>query len=76
MASDEKHALYLVKDGERPALFHADDVEAAKANGWQEPDYPKSNGQPWNAEEDLPAQDAAANQAKAKRKPAKASKKK
>lgn len=68
--SNDKHALYLVKDGEndgRPALFAAEDVEAAKANGWSEPDFPKSNGEPWNAEDDLEAQDAAAALAKAKR---------
>lgn len=76
MAS-EKHALYLVKEGEgAPRLFHGDDVEAAKANGWKEPDFPKSNGQPWNAEDDQPAQDAAARLAKKKgdKKPAKAAK--
>lgn len=66
MATEKKHAPYLVKEGERPSLFHADDVEAAKANGWSEPDFPKSNGTPWNAEEDLAQQDAAAKFAKAK----------
>lgn len=67
MATENKHALYLVKDGEGgPRLFHADDVDAAKANGWSEPDFPKSNGDDWNAEDDLEAQDAAANLAKAK----------
>ena len=63
----EKHALYLVKDGEGPSLFHADDVEAAKANGWEQPSFPKSNGTQWNADEDLAAQDAAAELAVAKR---------
>lgn len=66
MASD-KHALYLVKEGEgSPRLFHGDDVEAAKANGWAEPDFPKSNGTAWNAEGDLASQDAAARLAKKK----------
>lgn len=68
MSTEKKHALYLVKEGEgAPRLFHADDVDAAKANGWAEPDFPKSNGEPWNAEEDLDAQDAAAELAQAKR---------
>lgn len=67
MASEKKYALYLVKDGEKPSLFHADDVEAAKANGWSEPDFPKSNGAQWNAEEDLVSQTAAAELAKAKK---------
>lgn len=67
MATEKKHALYLAKDGEgSPRLFHGDDVDAAKANGWSEPDFPKSNGQPWNAEDDLEGQDAAAELAKAK----------
>ncbi len=63
--ADKKYALYLVKDGEHPSLFHADDVEAAKANGWSEPDFAKSNGAKWNAEEDLESQTAAAELAKA-----------
>lgn len=59
--TDKKHALYLVKDGEgSPKLFAADDVEAAKADGWKQPDFPKSNGTDWNAEDDLTQQDAAA----------------
>jgi hypothetical protein len=66
MATD-KHALYLVKEGEgSPRLFHGDDVEAAKANGWSEPEFPKSNGTQWNAEDDLASQDAAARLAKKK----------
>lgn len=65
--SETKHALYLVKDGEgSPKLFAAEDVEAAKANGWKEPEFLKSNGQPWNHEDDLEAQDAAADLAQAK----------
>lgn len=67
MATEKKHALYLVKDGEgSPRLFHGDDVDAAKANGWSEPDFPKSNGDAWNAEDDLDQQDAAAELARAK----------
>ena len=67
MATEKKHALYLVKDGEgSPRLFAAEDVDAAKANGWAEPDFPKSNGAAWNAEDDLEQQDAAAELAKAK----------
>jgi len=65
MATEKKYALYLVKDGEgSPKLFHADDVEAAKANGWSEPDFPKSNGEPWNAEAELAGQTLAAEIAK------------
>lgn len=57
----ENHALYLVKDGEGgPKLFHGDDVEAAKANGWLEPDFPKGTGADWNHADDLEQQDAAA----------------
>lgn len=59
--ADKKQALYLVKDGEGgPKLFAAEDVEAAKANGWSEPDFPKSNGTDWNAEDDLMQQNVAA----------------
>ena len=65
--SEKQHALYLVKEGEGgPRLFHGDDVEAAKANGWKEPDFKKSNGADWNHEDDLAQQDAAAELAKAK----------
>lgn len=63
-SKEEKHALYLVKDGEKPKLFHADDVEDAQADGWKQPDFPKSNGTDWNAEEDLDGQTAAAEFAK------------
>ncbi len=67
MANESKHATYLVKEGEgSPRLFHGDDVEAAKANGWSEPDFPKSNGTQWNADGDLAAQDAAARLAQKK----------
>ena len=65
MASKEKgHALYLTKEHERPKLFHADDVEDAKADGWKQPDFLKSNGTKWNDEDDLVGQDAAAEAAK------------
>lgn len=63
--SDKQHALYLVKDGSHPALFHGDDVEAAKANGWEQPDFPRGTGTEWNREEDLEQQDAAAEVGKA-----------
>lgn len=67
MATEKKHALYLYKDGEgSPRLFAADDVEDAKADGWKEPEFPKSNGADWNAEDDLPQQDIAADLAKVK----------
>lgn len=65
--ADKKHALYLYKDGEgSPKLFAADDVEAAQANGWKQPDFPKSNGTDWNAESDLEQQDLAADVGKAR----------
>jgi hypothetical protein len=76
----KKHALYLHKEGEGgPKLFAAEDVEAAQANGWKQPEFPKSNGTEWNHEDDLEQQDAAAaliqakNEANAKQaaKPAK-----
>lgn len=66
--SEKKHALYLYKKGEgSPRLFHGDDVEAAKAHGWLEPDFPKSNGAEWNHEDDLEQQDAAAEVGKARK---------
>lgn len=73
--TDKKHALYLYneKEGGSPKLFAADDVEAAQANGWKQPDFPKSNGTDWNHEDDLEQQDAAAeliaakNEAKTKK---------
>lgn len=66
--ADKSHALYLVKDGERVTLFHGDDVEQATADGWKQPDFPKSNGTQWNAEADLGQQDAAAEFAQASEK--------
>ncbi len=71
--ADKKHALYLWKDGEgSPKLFHGDDVEAAKANGWKQPEFQKSNGADWNHEDDLEAQDSAADIIKAKNEAAQA----
>lgn len=65
MATEKKHALYLVnKDEDRIELVHADDVESRKADGWKEPEGMKANGEPWNAERDLPGQDIAADIAK------------
>jgi|GEM_PF-1098250 len=66
MTDKNEHALYLVKDGEHPTLFHKDDIADAKADGWKQPDFPKSNGADWNHEDDLLAQDAAAEFAKTK----------
>lgn len=64
--ADKNQSLYLYKDGEgSPKLFHGDDVADAKADGWKEPDFKKSNGTDWNAEDDLGQQDAAAEFAKA-----------
>lgn len=39
--------MWLEKDGE--VKFHADS-EAAKAEGWEEPEGLRSNGEPWNPE--------------------------
>ncbi len=65
--AEKNRSLYLYKKGEeRPRLFHGDDVEAAKADGWEEPDFPKSTGTEWNAEEDYPQQDVAADLLKTK----------
>jgi hypothetical protein len=65
MATEKKHALYLVNsDEDRIELVHAEDVDDRKANGWKEPEGMKANGQPWNAERDLPGQDIAADIAK------------
>lgn len=50
MTKQEKSpARWLEKDRERH-LYAGDDVEAAKANGWAEPKFNKSNGEPWNPE--------------------------
>lgn len=62
----DKHALYLVKDGEHPTLFHGDDVEQARADGWKEPDFRRGNGEEWNPDERQAERDAAAEQLKAK----------
>lgn len=65
MATEKKHALYLINaDEDRIELVHADDVEARKADGWKEPEGMKANGEKWNADRDLPGQDIAADIAK------------
>lgn len=64
MTSTKNHALYLVKEGEHPKLFHGDDVEQARTEGWQEPDFPRSNGTEWNPESEQSQRDAAASIAK------------
>lgn len=62
MATEKKHALYLQSpDEDRIELVHADDVEDRKADGWKEPEGMKANGEEWNAEDDLPGQDIAAD---------------
>lgn len=45
----KQHAEWLEKDGEK-GLFHADDVLAAKADGWKKKEGLQSNGEPWNPE--------------------------
>ena len=59
--NDEQHALYLEKDG-AIKLFHGDDVDGARADGWSDPKANKSNGQPWNTDDEAGARDAAAEQ--------------
>jgi hypothetical protein len=62
MATEKKHALYLVSpDEDRIELVHADDLDDRKAAGWKEPEGMKANGTQWNAERDLPGQDIAAD---------------
>lgn len=62
MATEKKHALYLIDaEEDRIELVHADDVDARKADGWKEPDGMKANGEKWNAERDLSGQDIAAD---------------
>lgn len=71
----KQHAEWLEKDGEK-GLFHADDVLAAKADGWKRKEGLRANGEPWNPEPvegepfqlDLTAQALKANnEAKAKK---------
>ena len=65
MAKKEEHALYLVNpDTSHAELVHADDLEAKRAVGWKEPTNNKPNGQPYNHEDALEGQDAAAEGAK------------
>lgn len=64
-----KHAKYLHKDSE-VKLFAGDEVEDALADGWEEPKFPRSNGEEWNPEvpaDEVPAADAAAEVQKANR---------
>lgn len=62
MATEKNHALYLQNpDTDRIELVHGDDVEDKKAAGWKEPEGMKANGEEWNAEDDLPGQDIAAD---------------
>lgn len=74
----EKHALYLmpVKDGQYglAELVPADEVDDKLEAGYAHPIGQKANGEEWNAEDDLPGQDAAAELAResAKRKAKKA----
>ncbi|HET6725883.1 MAG TPA: hypothetical protein VFH85_07755 [Gammaproteobacteria bacterium] len=79
----EKHALYLMplKDGQYgPAeLVPADEVDDKLEAGYVQPVGLKANGAAWNAEGDLPGQDAAAKLARTAKKavePPKADKKK
>lgn len=66
--SSEKYPRWLEKDGKRQ-LYAAEDLEAARANGWDEPEGPRGNGEPWNPEPvegETPQVVHIANQAKAK----------
>lgn len=66
MAKQEKHALYLVNpDSGRVVLIHADDVEDKQKAGYKQLTGQKANGSEWNHEDDLVAQDHAAEFAKA-----------
>lgn len=49
MAKNEEWARWLEKDGEHRLFAHAD-IDAAKADGWQEPTSVRGNGEPWNTE--------------------------
>lgn len=62
---EEKHALYLVpKEGGKPELIHADDVEDKRKAGYTDPTGTKANGTKWNDEDDIAQQDVAADQAR------------
>jgi len=68
--SEHKYAKYLEKDGEIK-LFHGDDVEDAKGDGWKEPEGKKSNGEEWNpapVEDEVSIADAQAEVLKANEK--------
>ena len=61
MANKEEHALYFVNPATlHVELVHADDIEAKRKEGWKEPTNMKPNGQPYNHEDALEGQDAAA----------------
>lgn len=63
---EKQHALHLIpKEGGRPELIHADDVEDKRAAGYTDPTGMKANGDKWNdGEEALLQQDAASEVAK------------
>ena len=44
---ENKIPQWLEKDGERH-LYAAEDVEAARANGWEDPKGVRGNGEPYN----------------------------
>lgn len=59
--ADKKHALYLADPkSKRVELVHADNLEDKRKAGWKEPEGQKANGADWNADDDLPGQDYAA----------------
>ncbi len=47
--SETKTPRWLEKDNER-RLFDTGDIEAARANGWDEPTGVRGNGEPYNPE--------------------------
>lgn len=47
MSSKNERPMWLTKDGQRH-LYAAADVADAKANGWEEPEDVRGNGEPWN----------------------------
>lgn len=56
----QKHALYLMAANGAAELVPADEVDDKLAAGYSYPVGRKANGAAWNAECDLPGQDAAA----------------
>lgn len=62
---EDKHALYLVNPETGDIeLIHGDDVEAKQSSGWKQPEGQRANGYAYNREEDLAANDAAAEEQK------------